>query len=472
MSIITVNQFQSRISVQSAYNNDSCNPSTSNASISTSQTNSDTLNTSNQKKNSTEGLGSDTFSQASLTHQGLGRNQSLRRSRFKLKDTASDLIQPLPLKNRVGQCNNCKADHERNVKIRHNGKKGDKGKASFTNLMQCDSVWLCPVCTSRIMAKRGSEVAQGAKTWTRAGGHIIMLTTTLRHSADDDLAHLLKGLKKATAKFWEHSAVKRIFSELGKVGHIKNLEVTHGSNGFHPHNHYAIFIKSSMQELDEYVVSYYLDDDNLACYVTPYTEQQLIKKGRIDDIKTCSLTEFLSLFWIRCCVKSGLKRPTQENGLTIQDADNIKSYLTKIDSDSVGLGHELTNSESKDSCDQFGLLRRYQDGDKRAGKLFQEFAVSIKGENALGWSRGLKDLLGIDDIADSEIKEDTTEDIAEITADVWQYIVRNRLHCKVLETAEYDYRNKTNELQKVLTAIAEKLEIQRQKQMQRTYDLA
>ena len=91
------------------------------------------------------------------------------------------------------------------------------------------------------MAKRGSEVAQGAETWTSAGGHIIMMTNTLRHSADDNLADLLKGLKKATASFWGHRVIKRIFNDLGKVGHIKNLEVTHGSNGFHPHNHYAIF---------------------------------------------------------------------------------------------------------------------------------------------------------------------------------------------------------------------------------------
>ena len=116
------------------------------------------------------------------------------------------------------------------------------------------------------------------------------------------------------------------------------------------------------------------------------------------------------------------------------------------------------------------MLRLYASGNERAGKLFQEFALAVKGERALNWSRGLKDLLGIDDIADSEIEEDTTEDIAEITPEVWQYIVRKRLHCTILEIAESDYRNKTNELEKALTAIAEKVEVQRQKQMQRTYD--
>lgn len=424
---------------------------------------SNTAVSSTQKTTSDSSLGSNTKSQSNLEKQGLERSQSLRRSRFKLKNTSADLIKTLPLKNRVEQCNNCRANHEHNVKIKHNGKKGSKGKASFTNLMQCDNVWLCPVCASRIMAKRGSEVAQGAEAWTSAGGHIIMMTNTLRHSADDNLADLLKSLKKATASFWGHRVIKRIFSDLGKVGHIKNLEVTHGSNGFHPHNHYAIFIKSSIQELDEYSVSYYLDDNNLACYVSPYIEQQLINKGRIDDIKTCSLTEFLSLFWIRCCVKAGLKRPTKENGLTIQDADNIKSYLTKIDSDSVGLGHELTNAESKTSCDQFDFLRMYEQGDKTAGKLFQAFALAIKGERALNWSRGLKDLLGIDDVADSEIEEDTTEDIAEITPDLWHLVVRYRLHCKILETAELDYKNGTNELSKKLSILAERVAQERQK---------
>lgn len=424
---------------------------------------SNTAVSSTQKTTSDSSLGSNTKSQSKPKTRGLERNQSLRRSRFKLKNTSADLIKTLPLKNRVEQCNNCRANHEHNVKIKHNGKKGSKGKASFTNLMQCDNVWLCPVCASRIMAKRGSEVAQGAEAWTSAGGHIIMMTNTLRHSADDNLADLLKGLKKATASFWGHRVIKRIFSDLGKVGHIKNLEATHGSNGFHPHNHYAIFIKSSMQELGEYDVSYYLDDDNLVCYVSPYVEKQLEKEGRIDDIKTCSLTKFLSLFWIRCCVKNGLKRPTVENGLKIQDADNIKSYLTKIDSDSVGLGHELTNAESKNSCDQYDLLRMYQEGDKKAGKLFQTFALAIKGERALSWSRGLKDLLGIDDIADSEIEEDTSEDIAEITPEIWHLIVRYRLHCKVLETAELDYKNGTNELSKKLSILAERVAQERQK---------
>ena len=179
--------------------------------VHTTSTSSNTATISTQKTNSDASLGSNTKSQSKPKTQGLERNQSLRRSRFKLKNTSAELIKTLPLKNRVELCNNCRANHEHNVKIKHNGKSGDKGKASFSNLMQCDNVWLCPVCASRIMAKRGSEVAQGAETWTSAGGHIIMMTNTLRHSADDNLADLLKGLKKATASFLGSSCHQAYF---------------------------------------------------------------------------------------------------------------------------------------------------------------------------------------------------------------------------------------------------------------------
>lgn len=414
-------------------------------------------------------LGSNTFSQASTENIGLLSNEQLkRRSQFTLKNTADDLISTLPLKNRVGQCHCCRIDSTQGVKIKHNGKKGKKGKASVTNVMRCGGVWVCAPCASRIMAKRGAQVAKGAENWTGDGGHILMLTTTLRHWTDDKQQDLIDGLRKATAFFWGHRTIKRLFADIGKVGHVKALETTIGDNGFHPHNHYAIFVDYSAKELENYTVSYCLDDDNLAFLVTPFLEKRLISQGRIDDIKTTNLPEFLSLFWIRCSVKAGLRRPTVENGLTLQCADNIKGYLTKIDSNNVGLGHELTNRESKNSCDQFGLLRLYQQGDKKAGKLFQEFALAMKGERALTWSRGLKLLLGVKDMDKSSPDDDdsVSENIAEINPDVWHLIVKRRLRCKLLETAELDFEKGTNELAKQLARLEQDIIEKQQQQIQ------
>ncbi|MGQ0518486.1 hypothetical protein ACT453_54800, partial [Bacillus sp. D-CC] len=50
---------------------------------------------------------------------------------------------------------------------------------------------------------------------------------------------------------------------------------------------------------------------------------------------------------------------------------------------------------------------------KKPSKLFQEFAISMKGARQLVWSRGLKKLLGIEEKSDEELAVET--DKASIT---------------------------------------------------------
>ena len=45
--------------------------------------------------------------------------------------------------------------------------------------------------------------------------------------------------------------------------------------------------------------------------------------------------------------------------------------------------------------------------DKDCGKLFQEFAIAMKGSRQLVWSRGLKSLLDLDEKTDEELAEET-----------------------------------------------------------------
>ncbi|MBV6574955.1 rolling circle replication protein, Rep63 protein, partial [Acinetobacter baumannii] len=45
--------------------------------------------------------------------------------------------------------------------------------------------------------------------------------------------------------------------------------------------------------------------------------------------------------------------------------------------------------------------------EKDFGKLFQEFAIAMKGSRQLVWSRGLKALLDLDEKTDEELAEET-----------------------------------------------------------------
>ncbi|MFX9934746.1 rolling circle replication protein, Rep63 protein, partial [Acinetobacter baumannii] len=48
--------------------------------------------------------------------------------------------------------------------------------------------------------------------------------------------------------------------------------------------------------------------------------------------------------------------------------------------------------------------------EKYCGKLFQEFAIAMKGARQLVWSRGLKALLELDEKTDEELAEETEKD--------------------------------------------------------------
>ena len=50
------------------------------------------------------------------------------------------------------------------------------------------------------------------------------------------------------------------------------------------------------------------------------------------------------------------------------------------------------------------------DGDLRSGRLFVENVQGMRGARQLYWSKGLKDLVGIDDLTDEKIAERTDDD--------------------------------------------------------------
>ncbi|SSP03090.1 Uncharacterised protein [Acinetobacter baumannii] len=79
---------------------------------------------------------------------------------------------------------------------------------------------------------------------------------------------------------------------------------------------------------------------------------------------------------------------------------------------------------------------------KKPSKLFQEFAISMKGARQLVWSRGLKKLLGIEEKSDEELAVET--DKASITLNrvedlVFELLCRYQLRHQYLEAIKHDY---------------------------------
>ncbi|PRW75701.1 protein rep, partial [Pseudomonas fluorescens] len=69
-----------------------------------------------------------------------------------------------------------------------------------------------------------------------------MLTLTVPHGLGDDLSGLLEQIHKAWRSTSTSRAGKKLRKLLGVRGTIRALEVTPGSNGFHPHLHVLLFL--------------------------------------------------------------------------------------------------------------------------------------------------------------------------------------------------------------------------------------
>ena len=97
------------------------------------------------------------------------------------------------------------------------------------------------------------------------GGTVSLLTLTTPHQRGDVLVDLLAQQGKALQSFLRDFTVKAVFAEMGYIGQVRALEVTHGrksanNNGWHPHFHILQFhtVKGSEADRKDWTARLYL----------------------------------------------------------------------------------------------------------------------------------------------------------------------------------------------------------------------
>ena len=241
-------------------------------------------------------------------------------------------------------------------------------------------------------------------------GSVLLLTLTTPHQKTDKLSELLENQAKALHRFWADRTVKAIQAEMGTVGHVRAMEVTHGrkspsNNGWHPHYHCLLFVGpgagSEASRRTDWAVRLYLR-------------------------------------WAACCVKSGLGEPTFAHGLKLDDGEKAGNYAAKW-----GLEDEMTKGHTKKARHgetPFDFLRAFlADGqDKQAAALFAEFSEVFKGRRQLSWSKGLKARFAIEEATDEELStrvEESAVLLGALTVDQWRDVLRVDGRATVLEIA-------------------------------------
>lgn len=296
---------------------------------------------------------------------GLPKDEKkIRYERYSLQSVVRSILP----KERVSICLRHTVNKGGNVEVLRHTK---TNSAFYNGLRICGSIWICPVCASKISERRRVELKQAVNIHTNNNGNMALLTLTFRHSRDDKLKEILNNFLEAIRRFRSGKRYTKIKDQMKILGMIRSFEITYGQNGFHPHVHILIF----------------------------YENQTSLKKVEKEMFE----------LWLKACKANNLDT-IKEYGLTLENGEKSNDYVSKW-----GIEHEMTKSHSKrgkaGGLTPFDFLRKIlDDGEVKYKYLFEEYARAVKGKNQLFWSRGLKDRFLIEEKTDEELSKEKLEE--------------------------------------------------------------
>lgn len=324
--------------------------------------------------------------------------------RFLLQSCARELLPG----ERVADCMRTIAPMQSRVEIH---KHQEAKRAYYKNLVICSRLWHCPVCASRITEERRKELHHATMLWT---GGLVLATYTASHTTRTSLREFLNSILESYRAFKSGIKFQEIQEHYGWTGSVRSLEITYGKNGWHPHIHELIFLTNTL------------------------------------NAEQVGLMEFaIKIRWQDMAKRNSI-HANFSNGFKLADASHdIKTYVTKFGEElSVSKwtpSHEITKQPVKlgkaGGRTPAQLLMDYAHGDKQAGVLWREYALTLKGRNQLVWSRGLRALFKMPaEKTDAEIAEEIPQPstlIASLTRGQWRIVLDNLARGELLHKAGY-----------------------------------
>lgn len=287
-------------------------------------------------------------------------------------------------------------------------------KSFYSGLQTCGSVWTCPICASKIQARRTDEVAKAFKWAYSNSFKVVMVTLTYPHGIADNLKDMLGKHAVALKKFRAGNSYTLWKKRIGYQGLIRSLEITYGQSGWHPHTH-ELFI------------------------VDKYADSTEMKK-------------FILNRWEKACLQAGLLKENKidvfrQHAVDVIDNAKESDYIAKqstVDSDKFhwGADKEIAMASTKKGKSTgrtaFQLLADSQTNTKD-GELFVEHALAMRGKAQLYWSQGLKAKIGIIEKSDEELAEEETDKavvLAWLDRKAWKIVIDNNCRSLILDVAE------------------------------------
>jgi hypothetical protein len=302
---------------------------------------------------------------------------------------------------------------------------GTARRAGFAGLSTCGSVWSCPVCAEKILARRQDEIRRALSVWGGLGGRVAFVTLTMRHRKGQPLGALWDSLSYAWGATTSGRRWRETCERYGVDGWLRVVETTEGAHGWHVHVHAAILLP---------VTTTADDVDRLHARMVGTWTAALRRRGL-----TAAPGGQHAKLWT-----GSAGDPTGGSGLGSYFAKG--DYVDQVDAGKLAL--ELARGDLKTgkggNRTPFQILGDFIDqGDADDLDLWTEWEKASKGRRFLTWSRGLRDrLLEVPEQTDEEIVLEelgtADDDLVEIPAAGLQLLARFSLHDLVLDLAERD----------------------------------
>lgn len=282
--------------------------------------------------------------------------------------------------------------------------RADSGRAYYTGVQACGSVWACPICAQKIAARRRDEISKAIEG---SGYSVMLVTWTIQHTRKDRLKTLIDDLKAGQRYTLNGYFRKKFYNTFGVAGYIRALEirVNPTGQGWHPHSHELLFVRSEQSP------------DEIKAFLLARYGKYLERKGYLVNEHTLDVR-------------------TSE---TVETEGTVSDYLTKSPIELEITGGNWKNGRS---LSPFQLLAAFSDdGDMVYADLFREYAEATRGKKWLVWARGLRAELLPDDEEETDeeaaaaVAEDEDEIVLMLNRDEWRRVCMFQLRGELLAAA-------------------------------------
>lgn len=295
---------------------------------------------------------------------------------------------------------------------------GEKGKY-FSGVMNCGSVWNCPVCAKKIGLNRAATVTNFLREFQKAEIYSLgFLTLTIRHHSGEQLKDVLKKVLKSFREIEQSRKFRDMKKQFDFKGCIRTVEIKHGGNGWHPHLHLLLIGKCTDEELKLFS-DFFIDE-----WLKKNSDASIAAQKYLPVQNEEGIAEYITKWNAATEMTMGSEKG---NGISLTPFQFLKVYA---------YSYTLRSSSNRQHWENMVKYR----------ELFKEYSAAMKGKKQLTISRDL--IREFELITNTKFSMKTDEEIntenqneknvVEIDRELFKIIASYNMQGGVLNKIEFD----------------------------------